>query len=90
MALDPLSIATDGYLSKYLLPLNIAVRGYLSVYTIAVISVPPSGGGGGGGAEMAFEEEVESLQARIEREDVEILLIIQIFILKWDYQNILN
>ena len=83
--IDVLSIATDGYLSKYKWPLSVATNGYLSVYAIIAIEV---GGFSGGKAEIrdviigdkSLEERIEAQQ----REDEEILLIIQIFMLKWD------
>ena len=83
--INVLSIATDGYLSKYKWPLSVATNGYLSVFAIIVIDV---GGFGGGRAELReviigedkLDERIEAQQ----RDDGEILLIIQIFMLTWD------
>jgi hypothetical protein len=93
MALDPLSIASDGYLSKYQRTLNIAVRGYLSVYALVVITVPATGGGDGvqsfgyligeGKEKMSLAEK----EVILHHEDSDVMLIVQIFILKWVYLN---
>jgi hypothetical protein len=87
MALDPLAIASDGYLSKYLPTLSIASRGYMSQYAIAVIPVGPIGGGGGGGGMAAIElkelARLKDKERKIE-EDNEIITLIQIFMMKWN------
>ena len=82
--IDVLSIATSGYLSKYKWPLSVATDGYLSIYAIIAIDV---GGFAGGKMEIRDIVREDKLEERIEaqqREDEEILLIIQIFMLKWD------
>ena len=80
--IDVLSIATNGYLSKYGWPLSIATDGYLSVYAIIAI-----GGFAGGDMELREIVSKDRLEERIRaqrRNDEEILLIIQIFMSKWD------
>lgn len=83
---DPLSIVSDGYLSKVDYTLAVVTRGYLSTYAIVVIDAEEI-------------EEIEEIYKNrllplvgdphqkgriIKREDQEILIIIQIFLLTWD------
>ena len=77
---DPLSISTDGYLTKYKRTLNIAVRGYLSEYAIIAI-------GSIGAAISGLKQPLKDLSKRkreevIKREDNEILIIIKTFMAK--------
>ena len=87
MALDPLAIATDGLLSKYKWPLSAATRGYLSQYAIVVIEIPKPRGGSGEGPPPARKDrrlEVENMENQQYQEDSEILLLIQIFMMRWN------
>ncbi len=81
---DPLSISTDGYLTKYKRTLNIAVRGYLSEYAIIAIG---SIGAAIGGLKKPPKKPLKNLSERkrkevLKREDNEILFIIQTFMNK--------
>jgi hypothetical protein len=85
MALDPLSIATDGYLSKYKWTLSVATRGYLSQYAIVVIPIPPQQPSGALGFGVLYTDDKEhNREAQLHQEDSEILLIMQIFMMKWN------
>ena len=77
---DPLSISTDGYLTKYKRTLNIAVRGYLSEY--AIIAIGSIGAAIGGLKKPMRNLSKEKLKEVLKREDNEILVIIQTFMAK--------
>ena len=85
--IDVLSIATDGYLSKYKRTLSIATRGYMSQYAIVAIPIsPPSLAPGTG---MGLYVDTERRQARelrevLLRDDEDILLLLQIFMMRWN------
>ena len=86
--IDVLSIASDGYLSKYKKTQAIATRGYLSVYAIVVIEVPvPAGVGVKAFGYIIPEGEVTMAEKEVQmhQEDSEIMLIVQIFIMRWVY-----
>jgi len=84
--IDVLSIASDGYLSKYKKTQAIATRGYLSVYAIVVIEVPvPTGVGGEAFGYLIPGKEMAEKGVQMHQEDSEIMLIVQIFIMRWVY-----
>jgi hypothetical protein len=80
MAVQPLAVATSGYLDS---PLSVAVSGYL--YLGEVPTPPPVQGGGGGKGRGAFQDPREydstphklaALRAQLLNEDDEILTIV--------------
>ena len=79
--IDVLSIASSGYLSKYKQPLSIATDGYLSIYALVVIEVDEIIKAG-----RSIQTIGDPLYKKkvLQREDNEILEIIQIFMLTWD------
>lgn len=83
--IDVLSIASDGYLSKYKKPLAIASRGYLSVYAIVVIEVPLTGTGGEAFGYIIPGKDQAEKEVQLHQDDSEIMLIVQIFIMRWVY-----
>jgi hypothetical protein len=84
MALDPLSIATDGYLSKYKWTLSVATRGYLSQFALVVIPIPPKPAGALGFGVLYTDDTMQKKEVQLHHEDDEILLIMQIFMMKWN------
>lgn len=85
MALDPLAVASDGLLSKYKWPLTAATRGYLSQYALVVIELPTPGVTGGESiGYLITEDEVNKKEGVLMREDSEVMLIIQIFMMRWN------
>ena len=75
---DPLSIATDGYLSKDNYTLAVATRGYLSTYALMVIKPPLTEGG-----MMVTEFPSEMKKKVLKKQENDLLLIIQIFMMRW-------
>jgi hypothetical protein len=85
MALDPLAVATTGYLSKYNRTTSIATDGYLSVYAFIVIPVKVRGGGPEKRpTKKDWRLERERIENQQYQEDSEIMLIIQMFMMKWN------
>lgn len=86
MALDPLSIASDGLLSKYKPTLSIATRGYISQYAIVSIEIPSPGviGEAFGYLITDNSETMPKKESMLMREDDEVMLIIQIFMMRWN------
>lgn len=83
MALDPLAIASDGLLSKYKWPLSAATRGYMSQFAIVSIELPTPGVAGEAFGWL-FTDEIGQKENTLYREDEEIMLIIQIFMMRWN------
>ena len=85
MALDPLAIASDGLLSKDEWPLSAATRGYLSQFAIVTIPVPTPGVTGEAfGYLFTDDGELKNKESILLREDDEIMLILQIFMMRWN------
>lgn len=84
MAINPLKVATAGYLKRTTKAvLVIAVSGYLNFgSTPPIPPTPPSGGGGGGGGYTGRhynnEKEQREQRERIAIEDSEIVAIVQL------------
>lgn len=84
--IDTLSIATNGYLSKYKRPLSIATDGYLSVFALLAIAIEEERRYSDGDGPDDERQEMFMRISDLRREDQEILLIIQIFMTTWqDY-----
>lgn len=86
MALDPLAIASDGLLSKHDWTLSAGTRGYISQYSIVVIDIPAPGGGNvqSIGYLLTDKDELGQKENILYREDEEVMLIIQIFMMRWN------
>lgn len=78
--LNPLKIATDGYLKRQTKAvLIIAVAGYLNFTDVP--PTPPSGGGGGNGQSITYHDDSKKQREereRIEIEDSEIVAIVKL------------
>jgi len=79
---DPVSIASDGYLSKYKRTLSIATRGYLSTYAIIVVKIGGTGTGPSGKKINVKDLSKKKREKILMREDNEIIIIIETFINK--------
>jgi len=79
MAVQPLAVATSGYLDS---PLSVAVSGYLYLGDVPPTPTPPTGGGGGKGGLQHPKyytytpEQVDMLRSQLLNEDDEILAIV--------------
>jgi len=75
--LNPLKIATDGYLKRQTKAvLIIAVAGYLNFTDVP--PTPPSGGEGGGGNHKRAEYQDKDLKEKILIEDSEVVAIVEL------------
>jgi hypothetical protein len=84
MALDPLSIASDGLLSKYKWTLSAATLGYLSQFAIVAIPIPTGAAGEAFGYLFVEDKEMPKKESRLHQEDSEIMLLMQIFMMRWN------
>jgi len=80
MAVQPLAVATSGYLDS---PLSAAVSGYLYLGDVPAPPPPPAQGGGGGKGGLQHPkyytytpEQVDVLKSQLLNEDDEILAIV--------------
>ena len=85
MALYPKAIATDGYVANNKWPLSIATDGYLTEVVIFTINLPSRTG---------FtqlipinERELPRVEAMILAEDEEIMLILEMFMMRWNLKR---
>ena len=92
--IDPLAIATNGYISKYKRSLSIATDGYLSVFAIIIIEFEERKGRKGGKIKGIRKDQLyrnrEELMKNLKREENEVVTIINIFMIIWGYENVLK